>query len=44
MKKTQLLVERDNSLRGTVLADFAPLGASVVLLSAQIAAEGCLGP
>ena len=29
---------------GAVLADFAPLGWSVVLLSAQVAAEGRLGP
>jgi hypothetical protein len=41
---TQLFVERDNSLPGAVLADFAPLGASVVLLSAQVAAEGRVGP
>ena len=41
---TQLFVERDNSLPGAVLADFAPLGAGVVLFSAQIAAEGPLGP
>jgi hypothetical protein len=27
-----------------LLADFAPLGASVLLLSAQIAAEGWFGP
>jgi len=40
---TQLLVERDNSLPRAVPADFAPLGASVVLLSAQIAAEGRFG-
>jgi hypothetical protein len=40
----QLFVERDNSLPRTVLADFAPLGWSVVLLSAQIAAEGRVSP
>jgi hypothetical protein len=40
---TQLLVERDNSLPRTVLADFLPLGASMVLLSALIVTEGRLG-
>ena len=35
--------ETDNSLPGAVLAEFAPLGASVVLLLPQIAAEGRLG-
>ena len=29
---------------GAVLADFAPLGASVVLLSAEVATEGRLEP
>jgi len=28
---------------GAVLADFAPLGASVVLLPVEVAAEGWLG-
>jgi hypothetical protein len=37
-----LLVERDNSLPGAVLADLAPFG-SVVLLSAEIATEERLG-
>ncbi len=32
---TQLFVDRDNSLQGTVLADFALLGGSVVLLSTE---------
>ena len=41
---THKLVERDNSLPGALLAAFAPLGGSVVLFSAQIAAEGRLGP
>ena len=41
---THKLVERDNSLPGALLAAFAPLGGSVVLFSAQIAAEGPLGP
>jgi hypothetical protein len=30
-----LLVQRDNSLPGAVLADFAPLGAGKVLLTQQ---------
>ena len=42
-RNTPLLVQEDNSLPGAVLADFAPLGASVVLLSAQVAIEGRLG-
>jgi len=37
-------VQRDNSLRGAVLANFAPLGASVVLLRAEVATEGRLEP
>jgi hypothetical protein len=37
------LVERNNSLPGALLAAFAPLGGSVVLFSAKIAAEGRLG-
>jgi hypothetical protein len=40
---THKLVERDNSLSGTLLAAFAQLGGSVVLFSARIAAEGRLG-
>ena len=39
-----MLVERDNRMPGAVLADFAPLGGAVVLLSAQVAAEGRLEP
>ena len=41
---TRLLVQRDNSLPGAVLANFAPLGASVVLLRAEVAPEGRLEP
>ena len=41
---THKLVERDNSLPGALLVPFAPLGGSVALFSAQIAAEGRLGP
>jgi hypothetical protein len=41
---THKLVKRDNSLPGALLAAFAPLGGAVVLFSAQIAAEGRLGP
>ena len=41
---TELFVEWDNSLSGTVRAAFPPVGASVVLFSPQIAAEGRLGP
>jgi hypothetical protein len=37
-------VQRDNSLPGAVLADFAPLGARVVLLLAEVATEGRLEP
>jgi hypothetical protein len=40
---TQLFVERDNSMPGAVPVDFAPLGTSVALLSAQNATEGRLG-
>ena len=40
---TRLLVQRDNSLPGAVLAGFAPLGARVVLLPVEVAAEGRLG-
>ena len=40
---TRSLVQRDNSMAGSVLADFASLGASVVLLSLEVAAEGRLG-
>ena len=40
---TELFVERDNSLSGTVLDAFPPLGGSMVLLSAQNAAEERLG-
>jgi hypothetical protein len=41
---THKLVERDNSLPGAPRGVFAPLKWSVVLLSAQIAAEGRLAP
>jgi hypothetical protein len=41
---THKLVERDNSLPGALLADFAPLGGARWLLSAQIAAKGRLDP
>ena len=40
LRETRLLVQRDNSLPGAVLADFAPLSASVVLLRAEVAIEG----
>jgi hypothetical protein len=40
---TQFFVERDNSLPGAVLTDFATRW-SVVLFSAQIATEGRVGP
>jgi hypothetical protein len=43
LRETRLLVQRDNSLPGAVLADFAPLGASVVLLRAEDATERRLG-
>ena len=33
-------MQRDNSLPGAVLADFAPLGARVVLLAVEVATEG----
>jgi hypothetical protein len=39
---TRLVVQGDYSLPGAVLADFAPLGLSVVLLPADVAAEGRL--
>jgi hypothetical protein len=39
----RLLVKRDTSLPGAVLAAFAPLGGAWVLFSVQIAAEGRLG-
>ena len=39
---THKLVERDNSLPGAVLADFAPLDGGVT--SAQIAAKGRVSP
>jgi hypothetical protein len=41
---THKLVERDNSLPGAPRGVFTPLKWSVVLLSAQIAAEGRLAP
>jgi hypothetical protein len=41
---THKLVERNNSLPGALLADFAPLGGARWLLSAQIAAKGRLDP
>ena len=41
---THKLVERDNSLPGALLAAFAPLGGAWCCFSAQIAAEGRLGP
>jgi hypothetical protein len=40
----KLLVKRDISLPGAVLAAFAPLGEAVVLPSTQNAAEGRFGP
>ena len=40
---TQLLAQWNKSMAGAVLADFAPLGASVVLLPVEVAAEGWLG-
>jgi len=39
----QLFVEQDNSMLGAMLAHFAPLGARVVWLSVEVAAEGRLG-
>jgi len=38
-----MLVERDKSLSGAVLADFAPLGGAPVLLSVELIAKGRLG-
>jgi hypothetical protein len=39
-----MFVERDNSLSGAVMAGFRATRWSVALLSAEIAAEGRLGP
>jgi hypothetical protein len=43
-RNTRLLVKRDNGLPGSVLARLRTARWSAVLLSAQIAAEGRLGP
>jgi len=44
LRNTRLLVQRDHSMPDAVLADFAPLGERVVLLSAEVATEGRLNP
>jgi hypothetical protein len=40
----QLLVERDNSLPGAVLADFAPLGGASCCFRLRLRLKGRLGP